>query len=107
VIAELTQAQLPGITTTVRNTKLRGDKIYIDYLQNNKGQTLASAYSVRPKPGATVSTPLHWDEVKKGLLPADFTIKNVPARVKKIGDIFKEVLGKGIDMEKSLKLLGD
>jgi len=107
VIAELTQAQLPDITTTVRNTKLRGDKIYIDYLQNNKGQTLASVYSVRPKPGATVSSPMKWEEVKKGLLPSDFTIKNVPARVKKMGDLFKGVLGKGIDMEKSLKLLAD
>jgi len=107
VIAEITQAQLPDTTTTVRNTKLRGDKIYLDYLQNNKGQTLASAYSVRPKPGATVSTPLLWEEVKHGLSPSDFTIKNVPDRVKKKGDLFKGVFGKGIDIEKCLKLLGE
>ena len=107
VIAEMTQAQLPDITTTVRNTKLRGDKIYVDYLQNNKGQTLASVYSVRPKPGATVSMPLKWEQVKKGLSPSDFTIKNVPKLIKKSGDIFKGVLGKGIDMEKCLKLLGE
>ncbi len=106
IIAELAQAQLPDFTTTIRNTKLRGDKIYIDYLQNSKGQTLASAYSVRPKRGATVSTPLLWKEVKPGLSPSDFTIKNVPARVKKTGDLFKEVLGKGIELEKCLKLLG-
>src|SRR6185437_6961046 len=107
VIAEMTRAQLPDITTTIRNTKLRGDKIDVDFLQNNKGQTLASVYSVRPKPGATVSMPLKWEQVKKGLSPSDFTIKNVPGLIKKSGDIFKGILGKGIDMKKCLKLLGE
>jgi len=105
IVAESAQAQLPDFTTTIRNTKLRGDKIYVDYLQNNQGQTLASAYSVRPKPGASVSTPLKWEEVKKGLHPSDFTIRNILPRLEKIGDIFKPVLGKGIDIEKALKLL--
>jgi bifunctional non-homologous end joining protein LigD len=52
-----------------------------------------------------VSTPLYWDEVKKGLKISDFTIKNVPDRLKETGDLFKPVLGKGIDMEKALDKL--
>jgi len=106
IVAEHAHAQLTRFTSLVRNLKERGNKIYIDFLQNSKGQTLASAYSVRPMTWATVSTPLRWDEVKPGLLPAHFHIKNVPDRLKKTGDIFKPVLGKGIDLEKCLSLLG-
>lgn len=95
---------LPGITTLERNLKKRGNqKIYVDYLQNRKGQTIASAYSVRPKKGATVSAPLDWKEVKKGLHPSQFDINTVPKRVARLGDIFKPVLGKGIDIMKCLK----
>jgi len=78
----------------------------MDYLQNSKGQTIASVYSLRPKEGATVSTPLLWSEVKKGLSPKQFTIHNILQRVQKRGDIFKDVLGKGIDLKKCLKNLG-
>ncbi|WP_346236501.1 DNA ligase D [Niabella insulamsoli] len=95
---------LPDFTTLERNLKKRGTKkIYVDYLQNRKGQTIASAYSVRPKKGATVSTPLDWKEVKKGLHPSQFDINSVPKRVAKIGDIFKPVLGRGADIMKCLK----
>ena len=81
----------------------RKGKLYIDFLQNRPQATLAAAWSVRPKPGATVSMPLYWDEVKKGLKMKDFTIINVPSLLKARGDIFKPVLGKGIDMKKALK----
>ncbi len=95
---------LPDFTTLERNLKKRGNKkIYVDYLQNRRGQTIASAYSVRPKKGATVSTPLDWKEVKKGLHPSQFDINTVPKRIAKIGDIFKPVLGRGIDIMKCLK----
>ncbi|ANH81613.1 DNA ligase D [Niabella ginsenosidivorans] len=95
---------LPDSTTLERNLKKRGNrKIYVDYLQNRKGQTIASAYSVRPKPGATVSTPLHWKEVKKGLHPAQFTMQTLPKRLEKLGDLFKPVLGKGINMLKCIE----
>lgn len=104
-VAELTVEQLPNQTTTTRSPKKRGDHIYIDYLQNNKGQTLASAYSVRPLPGVPVSTPLRWEEVKHGLLPTDFTIHNIQTRIQKSGDLFKGVLGNGIDLEKCLNIL--
>ncbi len=107
LICMLASEQLPGFTTLERNLQKRGHKhIYMDYLQNRRGQTIACAYSVRPKPGATVSTPLLWKEVKKGLTPQDFTINNIIKRVKKIGDIFSPILGKGIDLNKCLKNLG-
>ncbi len=106
IIAQLAHDQLPDLTSLVRNPKDRKKQIYIDYLQNRGGQTLAAPYSVRPKPGATVSTPLEWKEVKKGLHPSQFTIKTIFKRLEKKGDLFKGVLGKGIDMQKCLKKLG-
>jgi bifunctional non-homologous end joining protein LigD len=70
--------------------KRRG--VLIDANQNGEGKTIASAYSVRPRPGAPVSTPLRWDEVKAGLDPADFTTDVVLRRVAKDGDLFSGVL---------------
>jgi bifunctional non-homologous end joining protein LigD len=72
-------------------------------LQNRTQATLAAPYSLRPKPGATVSAPLYWEEVKKGLKPSQFTLLNMPARLQKEGDIFKGVLNKGINMQKAIK----
>lgn len=83
----------------------RPHKIYVDFLQNREGQTLAAPYSVRPTPDATVSTPLHWDEVQTGLKPTDFTIKNMPTRLKKVGDLWQPVIGRGIDLPKIIKKL--
>ena len=104
IIAILTHQQLPETTTIERSlAKRKKDQIYIDYLQNSRGQTLASAYSARPKPGATVSTPLEWKEVKQGLHPSAFTIKNIKKRVEKKGDLFTGILGKGIDINMALK----
>jgi bifunctional non-homologous end joining protein LigD len=97
------EEQLPAFTTLERSLAKRGNnKIYLDYLQNRRGQTVASVYSLRPHAGATVSTPLHWQEVKPGLDPADFTIDSIVARVKQQKDIFSPVLGKGIDLKKCL-----
>lgn len=98
--------ELKSFTTLERNLKKRGNKhIYLDYLQNRKGQTISSVYSLRPKAGATVSTPLLWKEVKIGLSPKQFTIHNTKKRIEKIGDIFKGVLGKGIDLRKCIRNL--
>lgn len=106
IIATLAQEQLPKFTSLERNlAKRTKSNIYIDYLQNRKGQTLCSVYSLRPKAAAPVSTPLEWKEVKKGLDPRKFNIKNTIARLEKKGDIFAPVLKKGIDMEKCLKNL--
>lgn len=102
-IATLVQKELPKFTSIERMVSNRSGKMYIDFLQNRPQATLAAPYSVRPKPGATVSMPLHWDEVKKGLKMSDFTVKNAIARMRTEGDIFKPVLGKGINMKECLK----
>ncbi len=106
VLCMIVNEQLPKFTSLERNLEKRGNKrIYLDYLQNRRGQTIACAYSLRPRPGATVSMPLHWKEVKTGLSPADFTIDNALQRVKKMKDIFSGVLGKGVDIKKCLAKL--
>jgi bifunctional non-homologous end joining protein LigD len=98
--------RLPELTTLERSLKKRSDrKIYLDYLQNRQGQTLASVYSLRPKPGAPVSMPLEWEELKAGLKPTDFNIYNALERIGEKGDLFKPVLGRGINMEKALERL--
>jgi len=105
-LCTLVSDELPEFTTLQRNLTKRGNKhIYLDYLQNRRGQTISSAYSLRPRIGATVSAPLLWQEVKPGLKPSMFTIHNILQRVEKTGDIFKEVLGKGTDIKKCLDRL--
>lgn len=99
IIATLVQKEIPKYTSIERIVKARKGKMYLDFLQNRPQATVAAPYSLRPKPGATVSMPLHWEEVKKGLKMSDFTIHNAIERVKSVGDIFKPVLGKGINLE--------
>lgn len=103
LIAHEVHKRLPETTSLERSIKKRNHKIYIDYLQNRKGQTLAAPYSVRPKPGATVSTPLEWSEVNAKLSPSQFTIKNVLKRFEKKGDLWQPVLGKGADIKAIVK----
>ncbi|WP_026728856.1 DNA ligase D [Flavobacterium denitrificans] len=105
LIASEVQSRIPEITTIERSIKKRNRKLYIDYLQNRRGQTLAAPYSVRPKQGATVSTPLEWNEVNKKLHPSQFTIKNVLQRFEKKGDLWKPVLAKGANIKKIIKKL--
>lgn len=107
IICILTQEQLPHTTTLERNLKKRGSKkIYLDHLQNRRGQTISSVYSLRPKEGAPVSMPVKWSEVKPGLTPQRFNIHNALKRIEKYPEAFKEVLGAGIDLAKVLKKLG-
>jgi bifunctional non-homologous end joining protein LigD len=103
VIARLVHNELPAFTTIERAVKDRKGKMYIDFLQNRAQATVSAPYSLRPKPGATVSMPLHWNEVKKGLKMKDFTIYSAIERIKSEGDIFKPVLGKGINLEKVIR----
>ncbi|MBZ4041094.1 DNA ligase D [Flavobacterium hibisci] len=107
LIAQQVQSRLPETTSLERSIKKRNHKIYIDYLQNRIGQTLAAPYSVRPKPGATVSTPLEWSEVNSKLHPSQFTIKNVLKRFEKKGDLWTPVLSKGANIKKILKKIED
>ena len=67
-------------------------RVLVDYNQNAWGRTLASIYSVRPRPQATVSTPVHWDELASGAAIEDFRIDNVPARLERLGDLWKPLL---------------
>jgi bifunctional non-homologous end joining protein LigD len=75
----------------------------IDSNQNGEGKTIASVYSVRPKEGAPVSTPLRWDEVTEDLNPADFTMDVVLDRVRKHGDLFADVLTTKQSLSTALK----
>src|SRR5438477_13192439 len=69
-------------------------KMLVDYNQNAWGRTLASIYSIRPTPVASVSTPVTWEEVEEGVRIEDFRVDNVLERVREIGDLWKPVLGK-------------
>jgi bifunctional non-homologous end joining protein LigD len=104
-IARLVHERLPEFTSIERVVKARKGKMYLDFLQNRPQATISAPYSVRPKPGATVSMPLHWEEVKKGLKMTDFTIHNAMDRIRSEGDIFKPVLGKGINLNAVIKKL--
>lgn len=95
----------PKLTSVERQPEKRQHRIYLDFLQNRAGQTLAAPYSVRPTQEASVSAPLHWDEVKPGLKPADFTIENMSARLKRTGDLWTPVIGKGVSIPGLLKRL--
>ena len=107
IIATLTQEQLPQSTTLERALSKRNGRIYVDYLQNSRGQTLASVYSLRPVPQASVSTPLDWKEVKPGLHPSQFNILTVTKRVNKTGDLFNGVLKEKLNLRRALKNLGE
>ncbi|RYZ22129.1 MAG: DNA ligase D [Chitinophagaceae bacterium] len=103
LVVTLVNRELPDLTSLERSPSKRPNRIYLDFMQNAETQTAAAPYSLRPKPGASASTPLHWDEVKKGLTPQTWHIGNVYDRVRSEGDLFKPVLGKGINLEKVLQ----
>jgi bifunctional non-homologous end joining protein LigD len=91
----------PKEATIIRGVKERPPAtVYVDYLQNIRGKTVAGVYSARASEGATVSTPLTWDEIKPGLKPTDFTIDNVPARIAKVGDLWAKGMKKPNDLTK-------
>jgi bifunctional non-homologous end joining protein LigD len=103
IIVKQVHVQIPDYTSLERSIAARKGKMYLDFLQNRPGATIAGPYSLRPKPGATVSMPLSWDEVKPGLTIQHFNIHNALDRLKETGDLFHGVLGEGIDLEKTLK----
>lgn len=105
VVVRLVHERLPEVTSLIRQPALRRHKVYLDYLQNHIGQTLAAPYSARPWPGATVSTPLKWSEVRRGLDPGRFTIRTVPRRLEKFGDLWAPILERGVDMAQCLARL--
>ena len=105
LVAQFAHHKTRAFTSLERSPSKRQKKVYLDFLQNRPGQTLAAPYSVRPRPGAPVATPLKWSEVKIGLDPKHYHIKNILMRLSKTGDIFKDVLGKGVDIGKCIRKL--
>ena len=103
VLVTIINKKIPEFTSIERIVQNRNGKLYLDFLQNRPQATLAAPYSLRPKPDATVSMPLHWEEVTKGLQMKNFTIFNAVERIQSQGDIFKGVLGKGINLKAVLK----
>ncbi len=103
IIALLCREERPDLITLESSLSRRGGKLYLDYMQNVKGKTLASVYSVRARAGAPVSTPLKWDEVQPGLRPTDFTMENTPARLAATGDLFAGVVAGGQDLMRAVK----
>ncbi|MDB4916860.1 MAG: ligase [Gemmatimonadetes bacterium] len=85
LLARVVLRDLGKIATITRHVTKRGDKVYIDYLQNRTGQTIVAPFSVRPLPGATVSMPLVWDEVNSDLDPRNYTIRNAIERMERLG----------------------
>ena len=94
------------MTSAYKVAKRPAGRVLLDYNQNRWGSTLASVYSIRPTPLATVSTPVTWDEVARGIRTEDFTIGNVPGRVADLGDLWKPLLTiKGrVDLERFLRI---
>ena len=89
IVATIVATRHPRVATVERSVKKRGAKVYVDYLQNIEGKTLACAYSGRASEFAGASTPLTWDEVDAGVDRRDFTIRTLPARLADVGDLWK------------------
>jgi bifunctional non-homologous end joining protein LigD len=89
--SRLLEARHPGLVTTEWLKRKRAG-VLVDHRQNGWGKTIASVYSVRPKPGAPVSTPLRWDELAKDVRPRDFGMETVLERIEQHGDLFAPVL---------------
>ena len=100
-------SEFPEIATVTRTIRDREGKVYVDFLQNRRGQLLVAPFSVRPVPEAAVSTPLRWSEVTKKLDIRKHTIKTVPARMKRLkgGDPFVGVLKHRPDLIGALERL--
>jgi bifunctional non-homologous end joining protein LigD len=107
VLARVVCAELPEIATVTRPVAARGDRVYLDYLQNGRGKLIAAPLSVRPRPGAPVSTPLAWTRVTARLDPARHTIATVPKLLERHGDPMIGVLGEPIDVEALLSALSE
>ncbi|HWV66336.1 DNA ligase D [Chitinophaga sp.] len=102
-IARHVNEQLPRSTSVVRAKSARNKKVYIDFLQNSRGQTVASPYSARPKPGATVSMPLLWKEVNEKLRISDFNIHNSLQRLNEVGDLWHDIKSVKNDLRKVIR----
>jgi len=106
LLARIVAQENPMVATVTRNIADRGQRVYLDYLQNGHGKLIASVFCVRPLPGAPVSTPLPWSEVNQELLPRQYTIKNVAQRMESLRvDPMRQVLELKPDLHRALENL--
>ncbi len=105
IVAITAHRQIPSFTSVARSPSKRQHRVYIDFLQNRRGATLAAAYCVRPRPGATVSTPLLWEEVESGLDSRVFNMRTIRSRLERLGDIFAPVLSSGVNLAEAVDRL--
>ena len=99
LVSQMVHRELPEITSLERMPDKRKGMVYLDFLQNGKGKTMASIYSIRPREGAGVSTPLEWSEVNESLKLADHNIRTVPERVAEKGDLWQDFFDNAIDLK--------
>ena len=105
-VARVLAARHPDVLTAEQRKDKRGDRLYLDMGRNAYAQTAVASYSVRARPGATVATPLHWDEVEDaGLTPGRFTIRTVPDRLDSVPDPWEGFPGRGQDLSKAAERL--
>ncbi|HUS12631.1 MAG TPA: non-homologous end-joining DNA ligase [Pyrinomonadaceae bacterium] len=101
LLASEVAGRAPKIATVERTiAKRKGEQVYVDWMQNARGKSLASVFTARAKPKATISMPLSWKQIEKGVKISDFTVKNVPALLKKNGDAWSDFF----DQRQKLKL---
>jgi len=105
IVAALVEQKHPKVATTERSVKARGQRVYIDCLQNILGKTLATAYSARASDYAGVSAPISWQEIDEGFDRHDFTIATAPSRFETIGDLWAKLRkSRGVDLQKVVSL---
>jgi bifunctional non-homologous end joining protein LigD len=102
LIANLVVRSRPDLATVERAVARRGARVYLDFLQNRRGATIASAYSTRPRPGATVSAPLGWDELERDVRPEEFTVRTMRERLASVGDVWALCRGDANDVREVL-----
>jgi bifunctional non-homologous end joining protein LigD len=108
IVATIVANKHPKVATIERAVRARGSRVYIDYLQNIPGKTLATAYSARASDYAGVSTPLGWREIDEGVKREQFTIETAPARIRKVGDLWAELRkAKGVDLSRVSRYRND
>ena len=105
LVAQMVQERHPDTTSLVRDPKKRKGMIYLDFLQNRRGQTIASPYSLRPKEGATVSTPLRWEELTPKLRIADYNIKTILKRVQEVDNPWATLWDSAVNIKQILAKL--
>ncbi len=105
LLAMLAVDQVPEISTITRSIRGRDGKVYVDFGQNGRGNTIVAPYSVRPLAGAPASCPLRWDEVTAMLDPARFTLRTIPERFEKMSDPLIGVFGPGVEMASALSAI--